>query len=316
MQIATVIIPNLNGKSYLRACLDSLRRQSRKDFSVILIDNGSRDDSVAFVRSQYPEIELCCFEKNEGFCRAVNAGIQLAATPYVILLNNDTVCGETFVEEMVAAIEGSGVFSCAAKLVRMDDPDKMDSAGDLYCALGWAYAIGKDRPAQDYDKKRRIFSACGAAAIYRREVFDEIGLFDEAQFAYLEDVDIGYRARIAGYRNLYAPKALVRHAGSATSGSTHNAFKVRYSAQNSVYLFYKNMPWPQMLLNAPFLLIGTAIKFVYFTCKGYFREYIVGIGKGISLCRRDKKVKFRRENLRHYVRIQLELWANMFRRLS
>ncbi len=316
MQIATVVIPNLNGKSYLTACLDSLRRQSRQDFSVILVDNGSRDESVSLVKSRYPEVTVHCFKKNEGFCRAVNTGILLARTPYVILLNNDTVCSETFVEEMVKAIERTGAFSCAAKLVRMDDPSKMDTAGDLYCALGWAYAIGKGRPAQNYDREHAVFSACGAAAIYRREVFDEIGLFDEAHFAYLEDVDIGYRARIAGYRNLYAPGAVVRHAGSATSGSLHNAFKVRYSAQNSVYLFYKNMPWPQIILNAPFLLLGTAIKLLYFTGKGYFREYIKGIARGAALCRRDKKVVFRWENLGHYIRIQLELWINLFRRLA
>ncbi|MCD7820239.1 MAG: glycosyltransferase family 2 protein, partial [Lachnospiraceae bacterium] len=229
MQTATIVIPNLNGINYLGPCLDSLMRQSRQDFSIVLIDNGSQDSSVEFVKTHYPEVIIRRFEQNEGFCRAVNEGIRMSSTPYVILLNNDTVCADTFVEEMVRAIDHTpGAFSCAAKIVQMQDPERMDDAGDFYCAFGWAYALGKGKPAGNYNRKREIFASCAAAAIYRREVFDETGLFDEAHFAYLEDIDVAYRARIAGYRNYYAPAALVRHVGSATSGSVYNDFKIRY----------------------------------------------------------------------------------------
>lgn len=288
MQIATVVIPNLNGMRYLGPCLDSLARQTRQDFSVMLIDNGSQDESVEFVRTRYPEVTVRRFDTNKGFCAAVNEGIRLTATPYVILLNNDTVCEETFVEELVRAMETPSrrspaeLFSCAAKIVRMDVPDVMDDAGDYYCALGWAYAMGKGKPAADYVRKREIFSSCAAAAIYRRDVFDEIGLFDETHFAYLEDTDIGYRARIAGYRNYYAPKAVVRHVGSATSGSTYNAFKVRYSSRNNIYLIYKNMPWAQIILNLPLLLPGFLIKILFFAAKGFLREYVSGLVEGLS----------------------------------
>ncbi len=316
MPKATVIIPNLNGMRYLGACLDSLRAQSTQDFSVILIDNGSSDGSADFVEKEYPEVKVCRFEKNLGFCRAANEGIRLSDTKYVILLNNDTVCRKHFVEELMLSIERTHAFSCAAKLERMDDPKRMDDAGDYYCALGWAYALGRGKPAADYTKERRIFASCAAAAIYRRDVLLQIGLFDEAQFAYLEDIDLAYRARIAGYDNYYAPKAVVLHAGSATSGSTYNPFKTRYSAQNSLYLVYKNMPWPQILLNSPFLLAGFLIKLVFFAQKGYLKEYTAGLGAGIALCRSDKKVRFRKSHLRAYVRIQLELWGNLFRRFG
>ncbi|MCD8337917.1 MAG: glycosyltransferase family 2 protein [Lachnospiraceae bacterium] len=321
MQIATIVIPNYNGLQYLGPCLESLMRQSRQDFSVILIDNGSQDASVEFVEKHFPEVTVCQFERNEGFCRAVNEGIRQSRTPYVILLNNDTVCGETFVEELVRAMEmprnaaAAQTFSCAAKMVQMSDPDRMDNAGDYYCALGWAYAYGKGKPAVRYDREREIFACCAAAAIYRRAVFDEIGLFDETHFAYLEDTDVAYRARIAGYRNYYAPKAVVWHVGSATSGSLYNEFKIRYSSRNSVYLVYKNMPWPQIILNFPFLLAGFLIKMLFFARKGYLREYVRGLGAGGALCRPDKKVVFQWKNLKHYGRIQIELWVNLFRRL-
>ncbi|MFR8548086.1 MAG: glycosyltransferase family 2 protein [Lachnospiraceae bacterium] len=314
---ATVVIPNYNGIKYLKGCLDSLREQSRHDFKVLLIDNGSEDDSVRLVESHYPEVELVCFAQNRGFCGAVNEGIRRADTPYVILLNNDTVCEPEFVSELIAAMEEHpDCFSCASRMVKMQDAGLIDNAGDYYCALGWAYAYGKDRPVRHYLKRREIFSACAGAAIYRRSVFDEIGLFDEAHFAYLEDVDIAYRAKIAGYHNYYIPEAVVHHVGSATSGSIYNEFKIRHSSRNSIYLVYKNMPWLQILLNLPFLAAGFLIKTVFFARKGYFREYVTGLGKGIRLCEHSKKVPFRSRNLPHYLRIQCELWINIVRRLA
>ncbi|MDO4321360.1 MAG: glycosyltransferase family 2 protein [Lachnospiraceae bacterium] len=317
MQEVTVVIPNLNGESYLRACLDSLRSQSAAPFPVIVVDNGSADGSVELIRKEYPEVLLKVLDKNYGFCKAVNIGIKMTQTPYVILLNNDTVCAPTFVEALTEAIrEKPDCFSCASKMVQMQRPDLMDNGGDYYCALGWAFAWGKGKPARKYGKRREIFSACAGAAIYRREVFDEIGLFDEVHFAYLEDVDVAYRAKIAGYRNYYIPEAVVRHVGSATSGSVYNEFKTRYSSRNSVYLIYKNMPWPQILLNLPFLTAGIFVKMLFFIKKGYGREYITGLWKGIRLCDKSRKVRFRKQNLTHYLKIQFELWGNILRRLS
>lgn len=317
MQTATIVIPNLNGKKFLKNCLDSLMDQSRQDFSIIFIDNGSEDGSAEYVESHYPEVKVCRNEKNMGFCRAVNQGILMSRTPYVILLNNDTVCESSFVEELIGAIEKrEDAFACAPMMLQMSDPERMDDGGDYYCALGWAYAYGKGKEARNYVKEREIFSACAGASIYRRKIFDEIGLFDEVHFAYLEDIDIAYRARIAGYRNYYIPSARVRHAGSATTGSVYNEFKIRYSSRNSIYLIYKNMPWLQILLNLPLLAAGFFIKTLFFGRKGYFREYVTGLGKGAALCRRERKFPFRRKNLKNYVRIQWELWINIFRRLT
>lgn len=316
MQIATVIIPNLNGRKYLKGCLDSLMEQSRQDFSVILVDNGSSDGSADYVEGHYPEVCVKRFPENRGFSAAVNEGIRMAKTKYVILLNNDTVCDTGFVEELVKEMEQErGCFAGSARMVQMDAPDCMDSCGDFYCALGWAFSPAKGKPASKYEKPRRVFSACAGAAIYRRSLLDETGLFDEAHFVYLEDVDICWRARILGYPNRYIPGAVVRHVGSATSGSAYNEFKTHYSSQNSIYLFYKNMPWLQILLNLPFLLAGIFIKLLFFTAKGFGKEYLFGLARGVQMCRSGRKVKFRKEHLGHYMRIQWELWVNMFRRV-
>lgn len=317
MPEVSVIIPNFNGMAYLDGVLSGLECQTVKDFEVILVDNGSRDGSCAFVAESYPWVHLIELPENFGFCRAVNEGIKASRSPYVLLLNNDIEVTDNFIEEMTAAIsQHTNAFSCAARMIQFHDRDKLDDAGNYYCALGWAYARGKGKDIRTYEKEEKIFASCAGAAIYRRKIFDKIGYFDEEHFAYLEDMDVGYRARINGYENWYAPKAMVYHVGSGTSGSRYNQFKIRYSSRNNIYLIYKNMPLVQIILNLPFLIVGFGIKILFFTLKGFGREYIAGIKNGFQISRRDRKVVFHFKNLPHYLRIQLELWANMFRRLK
>ena len=303
--------------AYLDGVLSGLECQTVKDFEVILVDNGSRDGSCAFAAASYPWVHLIELPENFGFCRAVNEGIKASRSPYVLLLNNDIEVTDNFIEEMTAAISRhTNAFSCSARMIQFHDRDKLDDAGNYYCALGWAYARGKGKDIRTYEKEEKIFASCAGAAIYRRKIFDKIGYFDEEHFAYLEDMDVGYRARINGYENWYAPKAMVYHVGSGTSGSRYNQFKIRYSSRNNIYLIYKNMPLVQIILNLPFLIVGFGIKILFFTLKGFGREYIAGIKNGFQISRRDRKVVFHFKNLPHYLRIQLELWANMFRRLK
>ena len=250
----------------------------------------------------------------------MNIGIREAGTEYVFLLNNDTVVLKDTIEELEAAMERHPkAFSVAAKMLQMKNPELIDSAGDFYCALGWAFARGKDRKNEAFSKETSVFSACAGAALYRKAVFEKIGDFDENHFAYLEDIDVGYRAKIYGYRNYYAPASVVLHAGSGSSGSRHNKFKVDLSSRNSIYLIYKNMPVLQVLLNLPFLLLGYLVKILFFLKKGLGADYMKGLGKGFRLAfsgkGREHKVKFSMKHFGNYVIIQLQLWANMFRRL-
>jgi GT2 family glycosyltransferase len=321
MNQVTVIIPNFNGRAFLEGCLESLYHQSIKGFDIIVVDNASSDDSISYMASHYPEVSVVSMHKNYGFCKAVNVGIKRAKTPYIILLNNDMKVDTHFVEEMLKGIQSSGrIFSCQAKMLQMYHPELMDDGGDYYNGLGWAFAVGKGKPELRYSTKRKIFSSCAGAAIYKKSVLEELGYFDENHFAYLEDIDIGYRAKIHGYENIYYPSATVFHAGSGTTGSRYNDFKIFYSARNNVYLIYKNMPFLQLVLNFPFIFVGFMIKLFFFSTKKYARQYAKGIVAGIVLCKKgkkmSKKVKFEIKNLRNYMRIQWELWVNIGKKFS
>ncbi len=192
-------------------------------------------------------------------------------------------------------------------MIQSADRELLDDAGDMYSVLGWAYQRGVGQPARGYRKPCQVFAACAGAAIYRRKVFDEIGYFDENHFAYLEDIDVGYRAKIYGYKNVYCPTAKVYHVGSGTSGSKYNGFKVRLAARNQVYLNYKNMPWPQLLLNSIPLAVGVAVKYGFFCRKGFEKDYLEGLKEGFSTLGRCKKVLYRPEHLKQYIGIQWEL---------
>lgn len=243
----TVVIPNYNGLKFMDPCFKALDLQLCRDFDILVVDNGSTDGSVEWLKEH--EIPSIFLEKNTGFSGAVNVGIKASKTPYVILLNNDTEPDCHYIGEMIKAIERSPeIFSVSSKMIQLYDHSKMDDAGDMYTLLGWAFQRGVGRPATGYNRSCPVFSACAGAAIYRREVFETIGYFDEMHFAYLEDIDVGYRAKIYGYKNVYCPSAMVYHVGSGTSGSRYNSFKVRLAARNNIYLNYKNMPWPQLLL--------------------------------------------------------------------
>ena len=311
----SVVIPNFNGIAFLDSVLASLEGQTLNNFEVILVDNGSTDGSCSFVTANYPWVHLIELSENFGFCGAVNAGIRAAKAPYVLLLNNDTEVKEDFVEEMLAAIRRhKNAFSCGARMVQYHDRDKLDDVGNYYCALGWSFARGRGKDIHAYETEDKIFSACAGAAIYRKKIIEKIGYFDEEHFAYLEDTDIGYRARIYGYENWYAAKAIVYHVGSGTSGSRYNQFKTRYSSRNNIYLIYKNMPLLQIILNLPFLVAGFLVKFLFFAVKGMGKEYAAGIKNGFSISMKNKKVPFRMKHLPNYCKIQLELWINIVRR--
>lgn len=313
----SVIIPNYNGKKYLKNCLDAMARQVYRDFEVILVDNGSEDGSVEYLQEYYPWVRLIALPKNTGFCGGVNAGIRASKSPYVLLLNNDTIAEKYFIKNLAAAMKRHpNACSCQGKMMQLSDKSKMDDGGNYYCALGWAFADGKGRSEVNYTKEKQIFSSCAGAAIYSRKILNEIGYFDEAHFAYLEDLDVGYRARLYGYENWFCPKARVYHAGSGTSGSRYNLFKVRYSSRNNVYLIYKNMPLLQIIWNFPLLLLGFSCKALFFATKGFGREYLAGIKNGILLSKEhpDKKVKIRRPGT--YFRNQWELYKNIIKFLK
>lgn len=302
----TVIIPNYNGLKFMEPCLAALNRQDSKEYEVLVVDNGSLDGSVEWLKEHgIPAIFL---EKNTGFSGAVNVGIKASVTPYVLLLNNDTEAEPAFISEMVKALESSPkIFAVSSKMIQMYHRELMDDAGDMYSVLGWAYQRGVGQSADRYNRAREVFSACAGAAIYRRKVFDEIGYFDEMHFAYLEDIDVSYRAKIYGYHIRYCPFAKVYHVGSGTSGSKYNSFKVKLAARNSIYLNYKNMPYPQLLLNALPLLAGVAVKYIFFKKRGFGKDYAEGLKEGFTTLGKCRRVPYNPAHFRNYLVIQWEL---------
>ena len=265
-----------------------------------------------------PRVEVTRLPENTGFCHAVNVGIRLSSEEYIFLLNNDTTIEPACISALCRCMETHpNAFSVSAKMLVMADPTLADDCGDSFSALGYARGRGKGKKETLYQEEETVFAACGGAAMYRRKWLSPsmVGLFDENHFAYLEDMDLGYRARIYGYENYFSPEARVLHAGSAVSGSKHNAFKQRLAGQNNIYLLYKNMPMGQLLLNVPFLAAGFMIKILYFTMKGLGGAYLSGMRAGFGLCMSPKgrkhKVRFRLKHLRNYVKIQLLLWRNL-----
>ncbi len=317
----TVVIPNLNGADELEGCIASVLEETDPS-RVIVVDDGSTDGSADLAEEAHPGIRVIRCGENLGFAHAVNLGIAAADTPYVFLLNNDTRVEKGAVRALCEAMEQGGdrVFSVGARMLTRRKPVRIDNCGDLYCILGWAFTPGRDGDPSWYTKRSRVTTACAGAALYRRDVAESLGLFDEAHFCYLEDVDLGIRARLRGYINLYEPAAVIYHTGSATSGSRHNAFKVKLTAGNNLYLQYKNFPAPVLVLCAPWFFTGMLIKAVYFARKGLFGAYMEGLSDGMDKIRenRGRKLSVSGGDIRikELLVLLFEMHINLIRRIS
>ncbi len=249
----SVIIPNWNGAHLLPTCLDALRQQTFRDFETVVVDNGSTDGSRELLAHNYPEVCIIPLATNRGFAPAVNEGIRAAHGQTIVLLNNDTEADAHWLEELARAVEENpkaGMVACKLRL--FDRRDHLHSAGDFYRIDGipgnrgvWELDRGQ------YDDAQGVFGPCGGAAAYRKTMLDEIGLLDEALGSYCEDVDLNWRARLAGYTCAYAPRAIVYHKISATGGGPLASYFV---GRNFIFVLAKDYPaalwkrhWPQIL---------------------------------------------------------------------
>jgi GT2 family glycosyltransferase len=307
----SIIIPNFNGEHFLKECLNSIKKQNFSHYEVIIVDNGSNDGSVEYIKDNYDEFTLIQNQKNLGFATAVNQGIKSSNAEYVFLLNNDTELEVECVSKLLNCIgKDENIFGVSSKMIQNQDRNLIDDAGDEYTLLGYTKKVGNKRSTELYQSKREIFSACAGAALYRRNIFDIIGYFDENFFAYMEDVDISYRARIYGFKCVYCPEAVVYHDVSATSGSKYNAFKIRLAARNNVYVPYKNMPWPQLILNLMFLILGFLIKYLVFLKKGHGNDYMAGLKEGLTSLDKIDRIIYKNGRLANYLSIEWILIKN------
>jgi GT2 family glycosyltransferase len=251
--LLSVIIPHYNGAHHLPHCFKALRRQTYPHLEIILADNGSTDESLPLTRRDFPEVKILELGQNLGFAGAVNRGIEQAQGQIVVPLNNDTEVAPYWAQALVDALHAHPEAGMAAsKMLLFDQRDTLHSAGDGFGTDGiplnrgvWQKDVGQ------FDQEIYIFGGCGGAVAYRREMLDEIGLFDEDLFMYLEDVDLNWRAQLAGYQAVFAPEAVVYHHLSASGGGVIASY---YTGRNTLFILAKDLPgsifrryWPAIL---------------------------------------------------------------------
>lgn len=258
----SVVIPNHNGAHWLSGCLEALAAQELRGSEVIVVDDGSTDGSAAILRERYPQVRLIALDRNTGFAAAVNVGIQAARGEHVALLNNDTVARPVWLGALVKTLENSpqDVGAVASKMLCFEDPHCVDDAGDALSWTGAAEKQGHGRPASEFMQSREVFSPCAGAALYRRSFLEATGGLDERFFAYLEDVDLGLRGRLLGYRYLFEPAAEVLHKGQGSEVT--RARYVRLITRNRVMLFAKSVPFSLLFKHLPRLLYGQLYFFI------------------------------------------------------
>ncbi|MEW6264663.1 MAG: glycosyltransferase family 2 protein [Thermodesulfobacteriota bacterium] len=241
----SVIIPNFNGERVLGECLEALSRQTEPDLEVILVDNGSSDDSVRRARKIRPGLRVIAFDRNRGFAAAVNAGLKAARRELAALLNNDVVVEPSWLAEMKKELQADPLtFGVGSKMLLDPERGRINVVGIKLKAYPESASIGAGRPDQgQYDRPGQVFGVSAGATLYRRKIFEDVGWFDEDYFAYLEDVDLSFRARLLGYRFRYAPRARAYHKkGWTTRTRMNSSFEIRLNARNVLFYQYTNLP--------------------------------------------------------------------------
>ncbi len=294
-----IVIPNWNGLRFLPGCLDALLRQKANfSWQITVVDNGSTDGSLAYLQAQ-PQVQLIALPENRGFSAAVNAGILSSDASYVFLLNNDTELPADCLHQLLKTADALPEYDFfAPKMLSFHERTVLDGAGDGFLRGGAGYRLGTmEKDSAIYSQPGPVFGACAGAALYRRTVFDRIGLFDEDFFAYLEDVDFNLRLNRAGCKGYYVPAAQVYHIGSASSGSKFNPFTIRLSTRNSFYVLLKHYSLPIAFRFLPVIAVYQMLWLLFTLKKRQFPAYCQGIAEALTGC--GRMVQKRGETRRH-----------------
>ena len=256
----SVVIPTYNGKEHLKTCFESLKNQIYKGFRIILVDNASNDGTVEYVEKEFPEVHIIKMDHNPGFAFAVNVGIKDSLNDdnltHILLLNNDIECDNRFLLEMLNGLVTNDTGFVASKMLNYYNRSIIDDAGDGIKMIGSPFARGHgEEDKGQYDTPGFILGACAGAALYKREVFEAAGFFDEDFFAYYEDIDFSLRLQIAGYKCYYNPKAICYHKRGATTNNIPG-FQVKLCERNLILLRIKNYPLGLYIRLYPLFFIG------------------------------------------------------------
>jgi GT2 family glycosyltransferase len=251
----SVVVVNWNGKDLLEECLASLEQQTHGPTEIIVVDNNSTDDSIPWLEEAHPRVRIVELTENRGFTGGCNAGIAAAAGSFIALLNTDAVADPRWIESLLAVVRGRpDVGMVASKMVLLRTPTIVDSTGICLDSTGVAWDRRVGESAETVEPREEIFGPCAGAALYRRELFADVGGFDEDFFMYLEDVDLAWRARLAGWRCVYEPAALVYHLHSA-SAVPNSPFQLFHLARNRVWTIVKNYSTPDLYWYLPAIVL-------------------------------------------------------------
>ena len=297
MGLISVIVLNYNGRGFLDGCLTSLASQSYSGFEVVVVDNGSIDGSPEYIEANYPWVRLVKNDDNLGFAGGTNAGIRAARGDYILTLNNDTRADNRFIEELIRPMADPAVGVCAGKMLFPDG--RINSAGICVSRSGAAWDRGMFEPDRgQYDSVEEVFGACAGAALYRKKMLDEIGLFDEDFFLYLEDVDLAMRARLAGWKCIYTPRAEVVHHHGGTAG-VGSDLAVYYGNRNIVWYPVKDFPLRLLITSLPFILGRNLATIPYYALRGQGRVILkskIDAMRGVVKMIRKRKDVVRRQD--------------------
>jgi len=275
LPLVSIIIPNWNGKKYLRDCIASLKAQSHSNLEIIVVDNASADDSVEYLRNSYPDIKVIEHSQNLGFGAANNAGIRAACGEYLMMLNNDTRLEPECIEELVKSIDKDNKFgACASKILLEYEDNLLDVGGIAVCVDGLSIGRGRLESGDKFNEEEEVFFASDCACLYKKEMLEDIKLtnevYDEDFFAYADETDMGWRAQLAGWKCIYNPRAIVHHLHSASSGH-YSSFKAFLVERNRIWVAVKGLP-------VPFLIWGA-----FYTISRYFYQALGALtGKGAA----------------------------------
>jgi len=289
--LISVVIPNWNGASFLPVCLDSLKSQSFRDFEVIVVDNGSTDNSRDLLASKYKWVRVVPLGKNEGFAGGCNHGISSSHGRWVILMNNDTEAHKDWLKNIAVAIKNKPEYSFfATKILRFDKRDILDGTGDFISRSLFVFRFGQfDTDQGQYDGLGEIFSPCGASAVYRKTMLDDIGLLDEDFFAYLEDIDLGMRAHISGYKGFFIPDAVIYHIGGASTDSEQmSPWVYKQNIRNMFLILFKDIPFPVFLICIPSMIFWHSAHLFYVIRRRreLFKYYFIALYESLKLYRK------------------------------
>ncbi|MGD0884922.1 MAG: glycosyltransferase family 2 protein [Thermodesulfovibrionales bacterium] len=318
-----IIIVNYNGKDVIIDCLRALERQSLKDFDLIIVDNGSSDNSLDLIRNFSPKHsfidppKIVALNSNKGFAAGNSAGLGHTEADYVAVLNNDAEPERNWLRDLVIAMEtnpNAGI--CASKLI-VHGADIIDSAGDGYATSLKAFKRGEGENSRQYVSQEHIFGACAGAALYRRKMLDEIGFFDDDFFLIHEDTDLNFRAQLAGWKVAYVPSARVYHKVRSTIGPMSD-MAVYYTLRNSEFVRIKNVPFSVFLRCLPSFILGAVSELIYFAVKhgklGLYLKAKKDAIKNVSkfLPKRKKILSMKKVDDRYILDMMTSVWNRQF----